>query len=82
MGMEYTDGMMEQYNTESGNREREMVKDILGHQMATNTGESSRMACNGDRQSNKRREYYTMQNMKKASPSPGVKYSEVFQSLR
>ncbi len=43
-GMEYTDGLMDQYITESGNRIREMDKDISGGHMAMNTAESSRMA--------------------------------------
>jgi hypothetical protein len=29
-GMEYTDGVMEQYITENGNRIRKMAKDISG----------------------------------------------------
>jgi hypothetical protein len=42
-GMEYTDGLMDQYITESGNRIRKMGKDIKGWLMAMNIGDSSRM---------------------------------------
>ena len=42
-GMEYKDGLMEQYITESTNRIIEMVKDITGRQMERNIGESTRM---------------------------------------
>ena len=42
--MEYTDGLMEEYITESGNRIRKMGKDITGGQMEMNNGESTRMA--------------------------------------
>jgi hypothetical protein len=62
-GMEYTDGLMEKYITENTNRVRKMVKDIRGGQMAMNIGESSRITCNGERESNKRREYYSEANM-------------------
>jgi hypothetical protein len=80
-GMEYTDGLMEMYITDSTNRIRKMAKDITDGQVAMNIGESTRMTRNGERESNKRREYYTMSNTKKASSSPIVKYSEVLQSL-
>jgi hypothetical protein len=76
-GMEYTDGLMEMYITDSGNRIRKMDKDIPGGQMAVNIGESTRMTRNGERESNNRTEYYTMSNTKKASSSAGLKYSEV-----
>jgi hypothetical protein len=66
-GMEYTDGLMEEYITDSGNRIIMMAKDISGGQMEMNIGESSRMTRNGERQSHKRREYYTMSNTKKIS---------------
>jgi hypothetical protein len=80
-GMEYTDGLMDKYITESTNRIRKMAKDIRGGQVAMSIGESTRMTCNGDRESNKRREYYTMSNTNKASSSPIVKYHEVLQTL-
>jgi hypothetical protein len=54
-----------------------MAKDIKGGQVEMNIGESTRMTCNGERESHKRREYYTMSNTKKASSSAGLKYSEV-----
>jgi hypothetical protein len=78
-GMEYTDGLMEEYITERGNRIRKMAKDITGGQMEMNIGESTRMACNGERESNKSREYYTEKNTKKAISSSlaGVEYIEM-----
>jgi hypothetical protein len=65
--MEYTDGLMEQYITESSNRIRKMAKDIRGGQMAMNIGESTRMTRDGERESQKKREYYTETNTKKAN---------------
>jgi hypothetical protein len=41
--MEYTDGLMEMYITESGNRIIKMVKDTRGGQMAMNIAENGRM---------------------------------------
>jgi hypothetical protein len=76
-GMEYTDRLMEEYITESGNRKREMAKDITGGKMVINIGESTRMACNGERESHKRTEYYTEKNTNKTSARTGIKYSEV-----
>jgi hypothetical protein len=78
-GMEYTDGQVEMYITENGNRIRKMAKDIRGGQMEMNIGESSRMTCDGERESNKRTEYCTETSTKKASSSAGVKYSELLQ---
>jgi hypothetical protein len=77
--MEYTDGLMEEYITESKNRIIVMAKDINGGQMAMNIGESTRMACNGERESHKRTEYFTGTNTKKANSSAGVKYCEILQ---
>jgi hypothetical protein len=65
--MEYTDGLMEEYIGEKTNRIRKMGKDITGGQMEMNIGESSRITRNGERESHKRREYYTEKNMMKAS---------------
>jgi hypothetical protein len=79
-GMEYSDGLMEMYITESTNRIIKMAKDISDGQMAVNIGESTRITRNGERESNKRTEYYTMSNTKKTSASPRVKYYEVLQS--
>ena len=43
-GMEYTDGMMGQYITVSGNRVTDMGKDIRGgQQVAMNIGENGRI---------------------------------------
>ena len=42
-GMEYSDGLVGQYITESTKRVSMMVKDITGGQMEMNIGESSRM---------------------------------------
>jgi hypothetical protein len=80
-GMEYTDGLMEMNIGENGNRIITMAKDTRGGQMEMNIGESSRMTRNGERESNKRREYFTMSNMKKATSSAEVKYHEVLQTL-
>ena len=41
--MEYTDGEMEIYTMDSGNKRREMVMDIKGGQVATNTMDSTKM---------------------------------------
>jgi hypothetical protein len=78
-GMEYTDIQVEMYITENGNRIRKMGKDIRGGQVAMNIGESGRMACNGERDSNKRKDYYTETNTKKTSSSAEVKYHEILQ---
>jgi hypothetical protein len=80
-GMEYTDGLVETYITESGNRILKMGKDTRGGQVAMSIGESSRMTCYGETESNKKRKFYTMPNTKKISSSAGVKYSEVLQPL-
>jgi hypothetical protein len=58
-----------------------MGKDITGGQMEMNIGETTRMACNGERESNKRREYSTETNTKKVSARAGVKYSDLIKSL-
>ena len=79
--MEYADGLMEEYITDSGNRIIKMAKDITGGQMAINIGESTRMARNKEREYSKRADYYTETDMKKASASAGVKYSELIKSL-
>ena len=42
-GMEYTDGLMEQFIKESINRRRKMGKDITGGPVANNIGESTKM---------------------------------------
>jgi hypothetical protein len=80
-GMEYTDGLMEQYITESGNRITKMAKDIRGAQMAMNIGENTRMTCNGEKESNKRKEYFTETSMMESSSSAEVKYSDLIKSL-
>ena len=66
-GMEYTDGLMDQYITENGNRVIEMVKDITGGQVAMNIAETGRITSNGEKESHKRREYCTETHMKMAS---------------
>jgi hypothetical protein len=58
---------VEVYITESGNRIRKMAKDTSGRHMAMNIGESSRMTCNGERESQKKMEYYTETNKKTTS---------------
>ncbi len=72
-GMQYTDGLMEQYITESGNRIIKMDKDITGGQMAMNIADSTRMTCNGEREYSKRTEYCTETHLNKTSASAQVK---------
>ncbi len=76
-GMEYTDGQVEEYITESGKRIIMMVKDITGGQVAMNIGENGRITRNGEKESNKRMEYSTKSNMKKTSSSAEAKYCEI-----
>jgi hypothetical protein len=76
-GMEYTDGLMEECITDNGNRINKMAKDIKGGQVEMNIGESSRMTCFGERESDKRTEYFIETRMKKASSSAEVKYHEI-----
>jgi hypothetical protein len=54
-----------------------MAKDITGGQMEKNIGENGRISFNGDRESQKKREYYTETNTKNTSASAGVKYREI-----
>jgi hypothetical protein len=77
--MEYIDGVMGQYITESTNRVIMMAKDTRGGQMEMNIGEGGRMTCNGERESNKRMEYFTETSMMESSASAGVKYNELLQ---
>jgi hypothetical protein len=76
-GMEYTDGLMGQYITESGNRITTVAKDIRGGQMDMNIGESTRMTSNVEKESNKRKEYFTETSMMESRSSAEVKYSEL-----
>jgi hypothetical protein len=48
--MEYTDGLMEKYITESGNRIIKMVKDTRGRQMVLNIAENGRITCHMERE--------------------------------
>jgi hypothetical protein len=80
-GMEYTDGQVGMYITENGNRKRKMAKDTRGGQMDKNIGESTRKTSNGERESNKRTEFYTETNTKTTSAPAEVKYSELLYSL-
>ncbi len=80
-GMEYTDGQVEDYITESGKRVTEMVKDIKGGQMEMNIGENGRITCNREKESNKRMEYSTKKNMKKTTALAEVKYSEAVKNF-
>ncbi len=72
-GMEYTDGLMGQYITESGYKVIKKGKDIKCGQMAMNIGENGRITCYGEKESNKRREYSTKTHIKKTSASVGFK---------
>jgi hypothetical protein len=49
--------------------------------MEMNFGESGRITRNREKESNKRMEYSTKKNMKQATASAEVKYSEVVQFL-
>ena len=80
-GMEYTDGLMEKYITESTNKVIKKGKDIRGGHLEMNIGENGRITWNGERQSKKRMEYSTKKNMKQATALAEVKYSEVVQFL-
>ena len=80
-GMEYTDGLMEEYITENGNRIIKMAKDISGGQMAMNIGESSRMTRYGEMEYSKRREYFTETNTKKTRSSEEFQYNEILLTL-
>ena len=80
-GMEYTDGLMEKYITESTKRVNIMAKDITGGQMEMNIGENGRITGYGEKESNKRMENSTKTLTKKANASPEVKYSEVVKFL-
>ena len=72
--MEYTDGLMEEFITENGNRIRQMVTDMRESQMATTIAENGRMTTNGERESDKKTDNYTEKNLKKASSSVEVNY--------
>ena len=48
--MEFTDGLMEVYITESGNRIIEKAKDIKSGQMVMNIAENGRIACYGGKE--------------------------------
>lgn len=70
---EYTDGLMGQYTTDSGKMVTIMVMDIRGgQQMAMHIGDSSRITCNREKESNRRTEYTTETNMKQARSSAEV----------
>ncbi len=79
---EHTDGLMAQYITDSGTRVTIMVQDIRGgQQMAMNIGDSSRITCNREKESNKRMESSSKTNMKQATASAEAKQSEILQFL-
>jgi hypothetical protein len=50
-GMEYTDGQVEKYIMDNGNRKKEMAMDIKEMQMAQNTTDSTRMTRKKDKES-------------------------------
>ena len=51
--MEYSDGLMEMYIMENGNRIINKVKDITSGQIVKNIAENGRMTSNGERESKK-----------------------------
>ena len=59
MAMEYTDGLMEVYITESGNRIIKMVKDTRSGQMVMNIAENTKMMRNREREYSKKTDNYT-----------------------
>jgi hypothetical protein len=75
--MEYSDSMMEQYITDSGKMINTMGKDIRESLTEMSTGESSRMATNGETEYPKRMECSTKTNIRKATASAEVKFNEV-----
>ena len=75
--MEYSDGLMEMYIMENGNRIINKVKDITSGQIVKNIAENGRMTRNGERQYSKKTENYTEINTKQTIASAGVKYRKV-----
>ncbi len=61
--MEYAAGQMEVYIKDNGNKIKEKVMDIKGGVMAASTTDSTRMIRNTERESDKRKAYYTQLNM-------------------
>ena len=72
--MEYTDGQMEVYTMDNGNKIRQMAMHTRGGQVATNTMDSTKIIISMKRESNKCKANYTVSNIKKASVSALVKY--------
>jgi hypothetical protein len=66
-GTGYTDGLMERYITENGNKMVKMDMDITSGQMAMNIAVSSKMIRNRERACIKRRECSTETNMSKTN---------------
>jgi hypothetical protein len=77
--MEYSDGLMEKYIMENGNRIIKKAKDITSGRMAMNIAENGRMTRDGEREYTKKMDNYTEINMKQAIPSAGVKYRKVLE---
>ena len=77
MAMEYTDGLMEKYIMENGNRVIEKAKDITSGQMVMNIAENGRMTRNGEKESKKKTDNYSEINMKQTTASAGVKYRKI-----
>jgi hypothetical protein len=75
--MEYTDGQVDQYIMENGNRIIKKVKDITSGQMVMNIAENGRITRNGEREYSKKTDNYTEINTKQAIASPGVKYRKI-----
>jgi hypothetical protein len=72
--MEYADGLMEEYIMENSNRLRVMVTDTRERQMVIFIAENGRMTLDGERESVKKTDNYTLLNTKKASALAKVNY--------
>ena len=64
-GMEYSDGQMELYIKDNGNKVKEKVMHIKGGQMAMSIMDSGKMITCTERESDKKKAYYTQLNMNK-----------------
>ncbi len=62
-GMEYTHGQVEKYIMDNGNKIKKKVMDITDGQMAMSIMDSGRKVICTERESNKRKAYYTQLNM-------------------
>ena len=73
-GTEYTPFQMKMYTKDNTYKTRDTVMDIKSMQMEMNIMESIRIIKGMERESNKRKEYYSQKNTKKMSASARLKY--------